>query len=144
MSNAMTPIGASVNALLRSSPTSPGLSQAEGLEAARRLFGCYRRDDAADPDVYLAATTAVFCRYAPDVVRRAIDPRSGLPSKLKWLPTIAEIVAECEALAAADAAREKRRRDLEEQFRRREEPDRAVRPTLDELHAKHGARWGLD
>lgn len=93
--------------------------------------------------MYLAATTAVFCRYATDVVRRAIDPRSGLPSKLKWLPTIAEIVAECEALAAADAAMEKRRRDLEEQFRRREGSEKADRPSMEELRARYGDRWGL-
>lgn len=61
------------------------------------LFGCYRKGDANDPDTYTAAITAILAEYAPEVIQRATDPRTGLARKLKFLPTVAEVSEECEA-----------------------------------------------
>jgi hypothetical protein len=47
------------------------------------MFGCYRRDEAADPDTYVAAITMVLSRYSAEVVEAATDPFSGLPSRKK-------------------------------------------------------------
>ena len=59
-------------------------------------MGCYRRDDAADPDIYVRAAVSVFIRYPESVVLAVTEPATGLPSTLKWLPSIAEIVECCE------------------------------------------------
>jgi hypothetical protein len=61
------------------------------------LFGCYRKGDANDPDTYTAAITAILAEYAPEVIQRATDPRTGMARKLKFLPTVAEVSEECEA-----------------------------------------------
>jgi hypothetical protein len=34
---------------------------------------------------------AIFVEYPPEIVDFVCDPRTGLPRRLKWLPTIAEI-----------------------------------------------------
>jgi hypothetical protein len=63
---------------------------------AGQLFGCYRKGDANDPDVYTVAVAAIFAEYPPEIVDYVCDPRTGLPRRLKWLPTIAEIAEACD------------------------------------------------
>jgi subtilisin family serine protease len=60
------------------------------------LFGCYRKGDANDPEIYTAAIAATLAEYEQEVVDYVTDPRTGLPSKLKWLPTVAEVREACE------------------------------------------------
>ena len=72
--------------------SSSRLDQAYLLGRARILFACYRRDEAADPETYCAAVAAVLGDgYSREVVEFVTDPRTGLPSKQKFLPNIAEI-----------------------------------------------------
>lgn len=61
------------------------------------MFGCYRKGDANDPEIYTAAIAATLAEFDQDVVDFVTDPRTGLPSKLKWLPTVAEVREACEA-----------------------------------------------
>lgn len=118
---------------------------ATAVARAQLLAGCYRKDDAADPATYAAAVSAVLAEYAPDIVQRVTDPRSGLPSRSQWLPTVKEVRDACEDLAwrqqetAAAVARE------QQQLRERRQwlASQERRPTLDELKAKHGENWGL-
>jgi hypothetical protein len=42
---------------------------------------------------------AVLSDYSLDIVNAVTDPRTGIPSRIKWLPTIAEIKAACEDIA---------------------------------------------
>jgi hypothetical protein len=63
---------------------------------AAQLFGCYRKGEANDPDVYTAAVAAILAEYPPEIVDFVCDPRTGLPRRLKWLPTVAEIAEACE------------------------------------------------
>jgi hypothetical protein len=111
------------------------------------LLGCYRRDDAADPETYAAAVAAVLSTYPPDIVKRVTDPRTGLPGKSKFLPTVSEVREECERLAMADAASIERQQSIERQLaeRKAEEESRAARPrpTIEELKEKYGPNWGL-
>ena len=44
----------------------------------------------------MKAVTATMSRYPDDVVRSVTDPRSGLPSKSQFLPTIYEVRTACE------------------------------------------------
>lgn len=60
------------------------------------LFGCYRRGDAEDPEVYLRAAVAVLRGYPEPIVKAVCDPVGGLPSRSQFLPTIYEIGSECE------------------------------------------------
>ena len=65
---------------------------------AAKLFGCYPRNDANDPETFLTAATAILASYPEVVADRVCDPlrRDSLPSKNKFLPAIAEIRAACE------------------------------------------------
>ena len=66
-------------------------------ERARLLVGCYRKNEVADPDAYISAICAVLANYPETVVRKVTHPLDGLPGRLQWLPTIAEIKAACDA-----------------------------------------------
>lgn len=128
--------------------TSRALSEkrAETTKQARLLLGCYRTGDANDPEVYTAGVIAVLSTYPMEVVRLVCDPRSGLPSKVKWLPTIAEVRDECEAWHGPMRRAAARQASIEVQLQDRAEAEqkRSERPTYDELKAKHGASWGLN
>lgn len=112
------------------------------------MFGCYRKDEVADPEFYLTAAVAILSRYQKQTILRITDPRTGLPASSKFLPSIAEIREACEREQATfdrEAARQER---LREQLRGRQEDEkieaaRSKRPTYDELKAKSGKNWGL-
>jgi len=44
----------------------------------------------------MAAVVAVLCDYAQEIVQYVTDPRTGLPSRVKWLPAVAEVREACE------------------------------------------------
>jgi hypothetical protein len=49
--------------------------------------------------MFASAIAAVLSEYRIDVIRYVTDPRTGLPSSLKWMPTVAEVREACEARA---------------------------------------------
>jgi hypothetical protein len=59
------------------------------------LFGCYRRGEANDPDTYVAAITAILAEYDVETIKHVTDPRTGLPRKTNFLPTIPELDKAC-------------------------------------------------
>jgi hypothetical protein len=65
-------------------------------ERAGKMIGCYRKSDAADPHTYAAAVVAVLVRWPPEVIMKVTEPATGIPSKINWLPSIAEITQACE------------------------------------------------
>lgn len=117
------------------------------LKQAKTLFGCYRKDEVHDPDTYCAAVAVVLSDYTRQVILFATDPRTGIASKIKWLPNIAEVKGFLDDTVESINANAKRDRDLREQFARRAEfeeteRNRASRPTYDEL-AADCARRGI-
>jgi hypothetical protein len=72
------------------------------------MMGCYRLGEVGDPETYFTAVIAVLLRYPPDVITAVTEPATGIPSKVKWLPTIAEIVEACD-LALAPVLRQRER-----------------------------------
>ena len=89
---------------------SPPNLEAIYLKAARQIFSCYRRDDAVDPDGYVAAAAAVLSEYSLDVIEREADPRTGIARRSKFLPNAADIAKDCDDIAkkiAEDMANEK-------------------------------------
>lgn len=115
------------------------------VSRARLLAGCYRKAEAADPETYAGAVAAVLAEYPPEIVQRVTDPRSGLPSRLQWLPSVKEVRDACEELDQRDrrlAERKKLERETIEDLKR-QDANRSSRPTLEELKAKYGENWGL-
>jgi hypothetical protein len=93
------------------------------------MLDTYRKKgEAANPEVFVAAIAATLCLYPPEVVQRVTDPRTGIASRLKWIPEVAEIREACEAemvpirrqkeREAEEAQRQQRRRELDEERRR--------------------------
>jgi hypothetical protein len=63
----------------------------------KRMLGSYPSVNLEDPETYITAVIAVLCKYPHDVGKLAID---NLSNTLKFIPTIAEIKAACEVIAA--------------------------------------------
>jgi len=77
--------------LLAACSSRPKATNDEALNLARSLMALYRRADFIDVDVFSTAMCAVFADYPASIGRQAIDPVRGLPSRLKFPPSIAEI-----------------------------------------------------
>lgn len=108
------------------------------------MFGCYRKSDAADPETYAAAISAVLAAYPLEIVLRVTNPVHGLPSKSNWLPTVKEVRDACDEIEGRERRSLERQKLEREQIEARKlDKDRSVRPTYDELKAKHGENWGL-
>jgi hypothetical protein len=83
---------------------------AYAAERAKLLFGSYRRGDANDPDTYVAAITAVLCRYDTDLIREVTDPNLGIATSDKFsafMPNAGELKIYCEGIAARRARLER-------------------------------------
>lgn len=91
---------------------------------AKNLLGYFRTGEASDPDVYTAGIIAVLSDYPIAIIRQVVDPRTGLPSKFKWLPAIAEVKEACET--EMEPIRRQRARDaqIERQLAERAEYQR--------------------
>lgn len=107
---------------------------------AAKLFACYPRNEANDPEGFLAAATAMLAAYPEAIAERVCDPIRGLPSKNKFLPAIAEIREACEReMVWHDAVerRERERRHTAEVLARAptptEEARRRVRALADQV-----------
>jgi hypothetical protein len=72
------------------------------------VLGSYRAAEATDPNVFISTATAVICGFSEDVAKAALNPKTGLQTRSKWLPTISEIREACEQAAQAKADRERR------------------------------------
>jgi hypothetical protein len=75
------------------------------------MLDTYRKKgEAANPEVFVAAIAATLCLYPPEVVQRVTDPRTGIASRLKWIPEVAEIREACETEMAPIRRRQERER----------------------------------
>jgi hypothetical protein len=70
--------------------------QEYALTRAKLLFGCYRKNEANDPEIFTAAVAGVLADYPREVIEYVTDPRTGLARKSKWMPSVAEIADACE------------------------------------------------
>jgi hypothetical protein len=85
-----------------SSSNAPSAQRAptvQALKATRQLLGCFRTGEANDPAIFAAAVAAVLSDYPLEIIQYVCDPRTGLPSSSKWMPTAAEVKAACEGRA---------------------------------------------
>lgn len=102
----------------------PGaVSPTEAAKYAARLISFYRKDDVGDPEVFAAGMIAVMSLYPAHVLQEVVSPTVGIPEKLKFLPSIAEVSDACKGVCiriATEARREEQMKAL---------PDRAAETT---------------
>ncbi|MGA0595630.1 hypothetical protein [Enterovirga sp. CN4-39] len=124
-------------------PKTDRCSPSAAIEYAATLMGFFPAADISDPRVFATGLSAVLSDYPEEVVRRVVDPRTGLPGRLKWAPRIAEVREACEA--EMEPIRKRWQREREAHERRKLLPENTgPRPTLEELQARCGGPdWGL-
>jgi hypothetical protein len=49
----------------------------------------------ADPQVYSSAVVSTLMTWPEEVIIAVTEPATGIPSRIAWLPSIAEIVSAC-------------------------------------------------
>ncbi len=87
-------------------------------------------------------------QFPIETIKAVTDPARGLPSKLKWLPTIAEIAEACkpQEISPHMAWAEEWDRRVAAQLAERHQlqiEHQAKCKTYDELKAKYGLNWGI-
>lgn len=66
-------------------------TQEEVGQALDQLLGSYPLGKATNPEIYIAAVTALLADYPASVIAKVTHPVRGIPGKCKFLPTIAEL-----------------------------------------------------
>lgn len=85
------------------------------------LFSAYRIDQYADAEGFKNSLGAVLEGFPDEVIRFVCDPRSGLSRRMKWPPTISEVVEACEE---------------HEEYLRKVKASRSARPALAKPYQK--------
>jgi hypothetical protein len=77
------------------------LYQASCLTAAKAIASCYRRDEAHDPEGFVAGLALTFGDYPASIVQYAADPRTGVVCKFPiGLPNVGQIKEFCDGILA--------------------------------------------
>jgi hypothetical protein len=80
--------------------TSSNSRRALILRCQLAVFSAYRIDQYAEPESFKTSLGAVLEQYPDEVITYVCDPRTGIQRRLKWPPTISEIVEACDEHAA--------------------------------------------
>lgn len=64
---------------------------ADAAAFAGQLVNYYPAREVNDAKAYIAAMAAMFAAFPRDFAKRVCNPVTGLPSRLKFLPTLAEV-----------------------------------------------------
>jgi|RhiMetdeSRZDD1v2_1073273.scaffolds.fasta_scaffold212366_2 hypothetical protein len=89
-------------------------TRAEAQSYLKILCGCYRQSEVADPMIFNEAALRIMCNYPVDILKAVTNPGAGLPAKLKWFPSLAELKEALETLMEP-------RRQYEDKLQRRAE-----------------------
>lgn len=120
---------------------------------ARQIAGCYRRDEAHDPELFAGQLALVLGDYTREIIEYASDPRSGVVTKhpmgLPQVPQIKEFLDDLVRHAERTQQYAKQPR-----FQRDRDPlpppERAtlfvsdVAPDFDKMWAKHVETGGKE
>ena len=69
------------------------------LQAAKMICGCYRRDEAHDPEAFASALGTVLSDYSRQVVDYVADPRTGISTEFPMgLPNVGQIRDFCDVI----------------------------------------------
>lgn len=66
------------------------------LRCQLAVFSAYRIDQFADPDGFKTQLGAILEQYPDEVITYVCDPRTGIQRRIKWPPTISEMVEACD------------------------------------------------
>jgi hypothetical protein len=125
----------------------------EALEHVQKLLQGFPNGGANAGKGYIGALAAALAEYPRMVATKCCHPVHGVARETKFLPTVADIIGFCERETdemRRPIDREDRDAKMRAEFKARAEDekfwqaDRAARPSLDELKAKHGDNWGLE
>lgn len=102
-------VGLPLDSPTRQEPDNSNLPRAPAfcLERAKLLFGSYRKDEVADPEIYCAAIALILSEYPKNIIDYVTDPRTGIASEPEsrfGVPNGGTVRAACER-AVASAAR---------------------------------------
>jgi hypothetical protein len=97
----------SMSPLLGSQPDRQA-REAYAEKCAAILISAYRKADCENPEMWLTNAVTMLGQYPGAVMAEVCNPRSGLQTRSKWLPTIAEIREACDRVLAEHQARERR------------------------------------
>jgi hypothetical protein len=96
-------------------------SRRECVRLASMILRAYKPSEAAnDPKLFISACAAIFAKYGLDTAREVSDPVNGLPSTLKWFPTLADITEACKRVSERLNEEHYLREQLRKQFELRE------------------------
>jgi len=117
------------------------------LTAVMVMYGFWRKSDAFDPEIFAAGAAAVLSEYEMWVVDLVTDPRTGLPSRLQFPPTVKEIRDACNTLVEERERINGRRASLRAQLAEsaeyeRQQAERKNHPTQAELETMLGRSLG--
>lgn len=123
------------------------------MKAARRLFGQYRRPEAADPDQFTHDVATIFSGYPVETVEYVLNGNTGLAANpipdpktgqvWKGLPDLADVKKACENHYGPVRRRMQREQQAREQLEERERlaiADHRSKKTYEELQADCHAR----
>lgn len=54
-------------------------------------MGSYPTGAPHDPEIYISGLASLFAEYREEAVRAICDPRSGIATKIEWLPKFKEV-----------------------------------------------------
>jgi len=77
-------------------------------QAIRRIFSAYRRDDFADSEGFANQLGTLLNAYSDSVIAAVTSPISGIQTRSKFPPQLAEIKEACEQEAAYEHRQQKR------------------------------------
>jgi hypothetical protein len=111
------------------------------------LFSAYRRADYEDPHGFVVQLGAVLEDYPEEVILHVTSPKTGIQRRLKWPPSLAEIVEECDKALEPILRAEERERDWAESkhhatLRALPAPPAPPKMTLEEIEARLGRKLG--
>lgn len=69
----------------------PKMTSSNAVSCAQTLMGCYRKTDFQDPRIFATSMSALFAEYALEIARIVIDPVKGIPGKIMFPPSVAEV-----------------------------------------------------
>lgn len=88
-------------------------------------MGFFRKVEFQDPSRFSVALSSLFTRYPLSIGRKVCDPIDGLPGRLRFPPSLAEVKEALDAkLAERRAIAYRARWMLEESVRREQEAER--------------------
>jgi hypothetical protein len=113
------------------------------LTKMQMLFSSYRLDQYPDPKAFMAQMGMVLGQYDAQVVAIVTSPLTGIQRKLKFPPSIAEVVEECDRVKAELAETERRRQEPKPIAIRVEHPKLDPDQSYEAMFKKYGRPIGF-